>query len=208
MKTSPALLVALAAFAIAPDCVGQLAYDHDVYRGSLTPISDDGFWRKYATEFPVIGGWMELNSTNNAGNGPEGSIWVHQEGDGWAHNWGAYDTPITVEQFDDPSLITRTWSWGIYYVYGQNKILEYGAFGYPYPPGAVSYTISYSAGVVPEPPSSLLVALGLVGLFGFARIRGKCHRSPLEQKDQRWQECQKGRTRAKDCRGVGCAHDN
>ena len=145
--------------------MGQVIYDHDVDHGSLTPIYDDGTWRRFSTEFPIVGGWMSPSSPADTGNGPQGSIWVHQQGDGGLRiDWGVYDTPITIEQYNDPNLIHRTWSWGIYYVYGENDIMEYGAFDGPYQ-GTVAYSISYSAGaVVPEPACILLFILGLAGI--------------------------------------------
>ncbi len=132
--------------------------------GSLTLVSNDGVWRRFATEFPIVGGWMFTGSPQDAGNGPNGAIWVHRYHDiHTAESWGAYQTPITLEQYNHPDTINRTWSWGIYWVYGENKVLEYGAFDYPYPEGFWDYSISYSAAIVPEPAAYWLIAVGLIG---------------------------------------------
>jgi hypothetical protein len=150
-------------------------YDHDVYRGSLTLLSDDGFWSRWETEFPIVGGWMSPGSPIGTGNGPDGSIWVHVAQLGVNYGgYGVYDTPISLDQFANPSGIDTSWGWGIYYVYGQNKILEYGIFSdqspYPY-----DYTISYSAGVIPEPSTTCLMLCGVIALvprLRFGRWKG------------------------------------
>jgi hypothetical protein len=172
MKSSRTIIFVLAVLVCRASSFGQLAYDHDVDHGTLTLLTNDGFWRWYATEFPIVGGWMSPATPTDTGNGPDGSIWVHQQGNGWHSDWGVYDTPITIAQYNDPNLIDRTWSWGIYYVYGENKILEYGAFDYQYPSGTVTYSISYSAGEVPEPSSTVLFILGLAAFLGFRRMLG------------------------------------
>ena len=112
---------------------------------------------------------MSSGSPTGTGNGPHGSIWVHEFELGQeVGNLGVYDTPITSEQYDNPSLIQRTWPWGIYFVRGENKILEYGIFNFesPYPH---SFQVSYTAEVVPEPSvtSFLILGLGIVGLRRF-----------------------------------------
>jgi hypothetical protein len=172
MKLSQTILLVFALMPFCPRTSGQITYDHNVDHGSLTLLSNDGTWRRYATEFPVVGGWLASGSPTDTGNGPLGSIWVFQDGNGWGVSWGAYDAPISPLQYDNPSLIHRTWDWGIYYVYGENKVLEYGAFDYQYPPGTVSYTISYSAGVVPEPSVFALAGLGAAALAMRRRTLG------------------------------------
>ena len=160
MKASFRAIIALT-FTVTSLGFGQDWFNVD--HGSLTLVSNDGTWRRFATEFPIVGGWMSPGSPEDAGNGPSGAIWVHRYHDLYtAESWGAYQTPITLEQYDDPSTINRTWSWGIYWVDGENKILEYGAFDYPYPEGFWDYSISYSAAVVPEPSASWLIVLGLI----------------------------------------------
>jgi hypothetical protein len=167
MKASSKAMIALM-FAFASLGFGQGWFNVD--HGSLTLVSNDGVWRKFATEFPIVGGWMSPGSPVDAGNGPNGAIWVHRYHDmHTAESWGVYQTPISMEQYDDPYTITRTWSWGIYWVYGENKILEYGAFDYPYPEGFWDYSISYSAAVVPEPSVFQLVVLGLISAFGLKK---------------------------------------
>ena len=173
MKSSRLILFVLAVLMYRPNSFGQVTYDHDVYQGALTLLTNDGVWRRYATEFPIVGGWMSAGSPTNTGNGPNGSIWVHLQANDWWGDNGVYDTPISLEQYNDPALIQRTWDWGIYYVYGENKVLEYGAFDYQYPPGTVAYSISYSAGVIPEPSPMLLVISALGGLLGFRRMSGR-----------------------------------
>jgi hypothetical protein len=58
---------------------------------------------------------MSPGSPEEAGNGPNGAIWAHRYHDmNTAENWGVYQTPITLDQYNNPNTITRTWSWGIY----------------------------------------------------------------------------------------------
>ena len=173
MKSSRLILLVLAVLMYRPNSFGQVTYDHDVDHGTLTLLSNDGFWRRWATEFPIVGGWMSPSTATGAGNGPYGSIWARIQGDGWSGNYGVYDTPISIDQYNNPASIRRTWDWGIYYVYGENKVLEYGAFDYQYPPGTVAYSISYSAGVIPEPSSVGLVISALGGLLAFRRMSGR-----------------------------------
>ena len=112
MKASTKAMIALM-FAFTSLGFGQEWFNVD--HGSLTLASDDGVWRKFATEFPIVGGWMSPGRPEDAGNGPNGAIWVHRYHDMYtAESWGVYQTPITMEQYNNPNTITRTWSWGIY----------------------------------------------------------------------------------------------
>jgi len=169
MNTSSRAVIAVM-FAYTSIGLGQGSFDVD--HGSLTLISNDGVWRRFATEFPIAGGWMSPNSPTGTSNGPNGDIWVFRYHDTHAsEGYGVYHTPITLDQYNDPSTINRTWSWGMYWVDGENKLLEYGAFDVPYPEGFWDYSISYSATVVPEPSACWLLVPGLVGAFWCRRTR-------------------------------------
>jgi hypothetical protein len=177
---SKAMVVLMFAFASLGFGQQLLNVDH----GDLTLVSNDGTWRKFTTDFPIIGGWMSSGSPVDTGNGPNGSIWVHRYHDiHTAEDWGVYQAPITLQQYNNPYTIPRTFSWGIYWVNGENKILEYGAFSSPYPAGFWDYSISYSAMVVPEPSALQLIVLALVcgwilklpTFSGRAKGRGCCH---------------------------------
>lgn len=154
-----ALFALMFAFTSKGWAQGTFNVDH----GELTLISDEGMWRRFATDYPIAGGWMSSGTPVNAGNGPNGAIWVHRYHDvQTSESWGVHQTPITMEQYNDPSTIEHTWSWGIYWVNGENKVLEYGAFDQPYPEGFWDYSISYSAAIVPEPFPGWLIMLGFL----------------------------------------------
>jgi hypothetical protein len=148
-------------------------YDHDVDHGRITLLNENGFWSEWATEFPIVGGWMSSGEPVGTGNGPHGSIWFHViEQGAEVGELGVWDTPITTEQFDSHSGLDIRIGWGIWYVYGENRVLGYDVINHldPYP---LTYALSYSAGVIPEPSPTRLLLSALVLLLMFRATVGQ-----------------------------------
>jgi hypothetical protein len=140
-------------------------YDHDVNHGSIALLNENGSWSEWTTQFPIVGGWMSSGEPVGTGNGPNGSLWFHViEQGSEVGALGVWDGPITSQQFENHSGLDISIGWGLWYVYGENEVLGYSVINHldPYP---LTYALSYSAGVVPEPPSAWLLVSGLVPLL-------------------------------------------
>ncbi len=104
--------------------------DSDVDHGDIKVVSDDGYWRKFETDYNISGGWMVLGVKEVPG------IWIHRGGE----NFGVYDEPVTIEECENPEKIHTTYRWGVYYVEDSNILCEFGVFDDGIYPDSISYT--------------------------------------------------------------------